>query len=288
MDFQKENIINELANDRSFAQIVSDNHLTSEDLARNIGLIVSYKFKRDNCLNCTSLDSCTSSYKGMCPVLKYSGRFVLDYVPCKYQAEVNHDRDIKNRLVTLCCNLDNVSTSDLFNDKIQRKELYREVKNICTSLDRGETPKGLFVSGPYGCGKSYVIGALCKNLATKGYSCVFAYYPDLVREIKSSIATNSLSDYVDTLKNCDVLVLDDFGGEASSSFIRDEVLGAVLQYRMEEHLLTFMTSNLDKKTLHTHLAESKTDIDDLKAGRIEERINSLMTYISLTDKSYRN
>ena len=85
-----------------------------------------------------------------------------------------------------------------------------------------------------------------------------------------------------------MLFLDDFGGETTTSFIRDEVLGAVLQERMENYKLTFMTSNLDPVSLHNHLAETAKDIDELRASRIEERIRVLMEFVELNDTNYRN
>lgn len=41
-----------------------------------------------------------------------------------------------------------------------------------------------------------------------------------------------------------VLVLDDIGAEQHSPWVRDDVLQVILQYRMQENLPTFFTSNL--------------------------------------------
>ena len=48
----------------------------------------------------------------------------------------------------------------------------------------------------------------------------------------------------DMVKEANLLLLDDIGAEKLSDWARDEVLGVILQYRMEEHLPTFFTSNL--------------------------------------------
>jgi primosomal protein DnaI len=151
----------------------------------------------------------------------------------------------------------------------------------------GEQVKGIYLHGPYGCGKSYIMAWLANKFAENGKKVVFAYYPDLIRQIKSSIATGGLEEAVETLKDADVLFLDDFGGETTTTFIRDEVLGAVLQERMENRKLTFITSNLDPASLHNHLAETAKDVDELKASRIEERITILMEFVELNDSNYR-
>ena len=49
------------------------------------------------------------------------------------------------------------------------------------------------------------------------------FYPDLVRKVKSLIQDNKLEQGITELKNVDVLMLDDFGAENSTAFIRDEI-----------------------------------------------------------------
>ena len=82
-------------------------------------------------------------------------------------------------------------------------------------------------------------------------------------------------------------MLDDIGGESNSDFIRDEVLGAVLQTRMCNNALTFMSSNLNPKLLLDHLSSGSKDVDRVKGSRVFERINTLMEFVELKDKNYR-
>lgn len=48
-------------------------------------------------------------------------------------------------------------------------------------------------------------------------------------------------------------MIDDIGAESMTSWIRDDVLSVILQYRMQEQLVTFFSSNLDLKALEEHL-----------------------------------
>ena len=93
---------------------------------------------------------------------------------------------------------------------------------------------------------------------------------------------------IEQLKMVEVLILDDFGGETLTGYLRDEVLGAILQERMTNNRLTFMSSNLDQELLLAHLKESNLDIYDLRASRIYERIRTLMEFVKLVDEDYRN
>ena len=111
-----------------------------------------------------------------------------------------------------------------------------------------------------------------------------AYYPDLVRLFKSAIPKGTTEDMIARLKEVEVLILDDFGGETPNSYIRDEILGPILQERMEYKRLTFMSSNLNLDQLRSHLAESAKDFDVVRASRIFERIHVLMEIVELEDK----
>ena len=84
-----------------------------------------------------------------------------------------------------------------------------------------------------------------------------------------------------------VLIIDDFGGDSMTSFIRDEVLMTILHHRMVTNGLTFMSSNLDYVGLKAHLASTATENDEVKASRIIERIITLMDCLELKDENYR-
>ena len=50
---------------------------------------------------------------------------------------------------------------------------------------------------------------------------------------------------MDEIKLAEVLVLDDIGAEQSTPWVRDEILQVILQYRMQEDLPIFFTSNFE-------------------------------------------
>jgi len=95
---------------------------------------------------------------------------------------------------------------------------------------------------------------IAKELAKKGKDVLFLFYPDLVRQLKSMLTTGNLELAIEELKTVDVLMLDDFGAEAQSGFVRDEILSTILQERMNNSLPVFMTTNLDDDCLIEHLS----------------------------------
>ena len=287
MDFQREQILKNALEDFDIKTLVTNHNINKDVLERDFLNVCSYMINKKKCAGCTSINECKQDIIGSMPKILYSGNIYYDYVPCPYLEKIMENNQKLANLTTLACNLDKVDATSLFNDKPARKLIYSKMMNIYNKAVNNEPTKGIYLHGPYGCGKSYIMACFANKFAESGKKVVFAYYPDLIRQIKSSISTGGLENAVDVLKEADVLFLDDFGGETTTSFIRDEVLGAVLQERMENRLLTFMTSNLDSATLHNHLAETSKDVDELRASRIEERIRVLMEFVELNDANYR-
>jgi len=256
-------------------------------IEENLLIFSSYKMKLTKCVGCKGIDHCKQTYSGFAPSLTYNGsQIVIDYLPCKYQKLVNESRDAKSRLHLIASDFKAFNLDDVYNTE-ERKELFLKVQSIYNSYKNKQSTKGLYVYGPYGSGKSFILAWLASKLVEMKANVLFAYYPELVRRIKSSIGEGLLEDYITELKEVEVLFLDDIGGEANSDFIRDEVLGAVLQTRMCNGALTFMSSNLEPKTLLAHLSSGSKETDVVKGSRLFERITSLMDFVELKDKNYR-
>src|SRR5690625_8006639 len=109
--------------------------------------------------------------------------------------------------------------------------------------------------------------------------------PEFVREIRASIEDNTVQEKINIYKEAEVLMFDDIGAENLSAWFRDEVLGAILQYRMMENLPVFFTSNYTMEQLETVLAKtSRGEIEKVKAGRIMERIKQVSTEVNVGGK----
>lgn len=85
------------------------------------------------------------------------------------------------------------------------------------------------------------------------------------------------------------MILDDIGAEFLSSWFRDEILGAILQYRMMERLPVFFTSNYTPEELETMLSQSgRGKMEQLKSARIMERIRQVSEPVEINGKNYRD
>ena len=262
---------------KEVSSFVKENNISVDD---NLIALYSYISKKKRCEKCLGLSECTQELKGQTPLLDINGKRVdVSFVPCEHMKK-------KSNLKTMSCSFEGY---DLENVEVNqaRSLVLSKIKNILVEFKDEKTPKGIYLYGKYGCGKSYLLAFLAKRLSESGKKVIFAYYPDLVRQIKSSISTGKLESIVNELKDADCLFLDDFGGEQNSEFIRDEVLGAILQDRMMNNLFTCISSNISPELLVDHISNGSKEIDLVKASRIYERIKTLMDFIELIDKNYR-
>ncbi len=144
------------------------------------------------------------------------------------------------------------------------------------------------MAGDFGVGKTYLLGAIANELFKHDVHTTLMHFPTFAVEMKDSIGQNNVLAKVNKIKGADILMLDDIGADTMSSWIRDEVLGVILQYRMQENLPTFFSSNFSMKELEQHLAvNQRGEEEPVKAKRIMERVKYLSREVIVTGENRR-
>lgn len=147
---------------------------------------------------------------------------------------------------------------------------------------------GLYLSGSFGVGKTFLLGALANELAGRGVASTLVHFPTFAVQMKGSIANNTLDQKRDQVKEAPILMLDDIGADALSTWLRDDILGVILEYRMQEELPTFFSSNFTMAELEAHLAvDTQGNVEPLKAKRIMERIRFLSREVPMDGMNLR-
>jgi primosomal protein DnaI len=147
----------------------------------------------------------------------------------------------------------------------------------------------LYLAGSFGIGKTYLLGAIARDLAEAGFSSTLLHFPSFAVEMKQAIGKDQVAEKMEAIKKAPILMLDDIGADAMSSWIRDEVFGVILQYRMQEQLPTFFTSNFTMLELEKHLSVTQRGEEEpLKAKRIMERIRYLTKEVNMSGRNRRN
>jgi primosomal protein DnaI len=254
------------------------NELTQNTIEKSMSKLYEYTQQSKECNRCESLDGCINFMKGYHPDLVLV-RNSIDVVYKRCPRKVMADEQKKNQklIKSLYVPRDILeATFEEFEGDLGRLDAGDRAATFLMNYEAGLKPKGLYLYGKFGVGKSYLLGAIANELAKKQIPTMIVYVPELLREMKSAIGDSTLNEKIEALKIEPILMLDDIGAEAVSSWTRDEVLGPILQFRMLEKLPTFFTSNFDFQGLEHHLTYSQRGEEEkMKARRIMERIRSL-------------
>ena len=246
--------------------------------------------EKENCKNCKGIENCKNEVIGCFyePII-IDGNLNFSHKTCKYKNKILHDIEyIKDGyFFEVSKEVRNAKMKDIYTDDKKRKELIKWVINFIKDYKEGKSCKGLYLSGNFGSGKSYIVSAMINELIKDGYKGALIYYPEFLRNLKSSFGKD-FEEKFEFAKKADLLLLDDIEAENISSWSRDEILGPIIQYRMDEKLPTFFTSNLSIEELEVHLSESKDKIDKIKAKRIIERIKFITDDLTLISENKRN
>ena len=267
-----------------FNKIVTKLKLDKEYLEKYTSLLEESSLEFKNCSNCKGLVECKNKIKGFAYLPRVvDSNLIFEYKPCRFKKnEIKKEKKVKN--------VKNFNTPEFLKEasisKIYKtdKNRFKAITWLLDFLDSyKEGDKGLFLHGNFGCGKTYLIAATLNELANIGYKTSIIFWPEFVRDMFS----NDFKESMDYVKNVDLLLIDDLGAENLTAYNRDEILCPILQYRMDNKLTTFITSNLDIKELNNHLSTSKNGVEEIKAGRIISRIEQLTVDMEMISKNLR-
>lgn len=244
--------------------------------------------EHNNCIKCMGLHGCKNTNTGY--FLRYDNpEFVL--VPCKYKKEANRLLNENKKIKTLFISKSilNANLNDFYLNTPNRKKIYEYIIKFLTEYNSNNFMKGLYLYGSFATGKTFILGCIANELARKGIESLVIYFPDLVVELKNSIGNSRLEELINYLKSVEVLLLDDLGSENMTAWLRDEVIGPVLNYRLMEGKPVFISSNIDPTTsdLRNHFSITKMQSDELKGARIQSRLEGLVVPIELDNNAYK-
>ena len=252
--------------DVEIIKFIRDNNFTKDDVENNLEKFYQFYISKDTLLNiehrpklvCENKEVNivyieTEEYRNKVESLKISNRVKTEFIPSR----------------VLTYTFENLSRNR------EKGILATEIIKVCKNILSKQTTRGVYVYGPTGTGKTYLMGCIYNYFKQNGKEPAILYYPEFIRKIKSKISNNSYDFYIDLIRNEEILIIDDIGAENITEFIRDEVLGPIINHREAEKLPTFFSSNLSIDDLSELLSNGRTTIDKTKALRIVERIHSL-------------
>ncbi|MGI1821838.1 primosomal protein DnaI [Exiguobacterium sp. TRN 1102] len=168
-----------------------------------------------------------------------------------------------------------------------RKIALREAMRFVTGMKSRQKVNGLYLHGSFGVGKTYLLAAIANELKVADIETILVHAPGFVSEAKRKIRTESFDSFLTSFQHVPVLLIDDIGAEAISPWVRDELFGIILQYRMMHRLPTLYSSNFSGEELETHFSIDGSPQNKMKAQRLMQRISTTTTQIELKGENRR-
>lgn len=238
--------------------------------------------QKKNCLDCKGLDYCKNTEVG------HYTEFVNDQfvaTPCKYKKEVEAKNNSLINTLYLPRRILDASIEDFDAVGESRKKIY---KHMIEGIKSDTFCKGLYLYGTASIGKTFTLSVIANEYAKIGKKSLLIYFPDLVLDLKNAMGTTRFEELINMLKSIDVLMLDDIGSENITPWVRDEILGPVINYRMMAELPLYASSNLGPKALEEHLSIDGSPASEIKASRITNRMTSILVSLNMGDsKKYK-
>lgn len=260
---------------------------------RSIPNVRQYVTEKTACETCRGLEGCSNIITGHFPTLiEYNGFFDLQMKPCRYQRAEEEAK--RRRSLVRCEQIPSdiqEATFETFALEAKRAKAFQAALHFCVDFRDEKAKKGLYLYGNFGVGKSYLAGAIMNELAVYGTSTLMIHTSALFSEMKSAISQSgdTITEKLDVIKTVPLLILDDIGAESLTPWIRDDILGVILQYRMTEKLPIIFTSNLTLDELEDYFSNTpKGGEEPLKGKRIMERIKHFVKPIYVDGANRRS
>jgi len=267
-------------------------------LRLNLNRLYQMTTEYRNCKACPGLAACPNDLQGHSTGInceQLNGRWQLtDYkTPCsKWLANEQQER-IRRRVTSLY--VDKTALGENYDEE----EMLRLDPNRAIAVDRlqeyvqttivdGLPKRGLYLQGDFGTGKTYMAGYLLHKLAKEGYSGVIVYMPEFVEDVKAMMFdAPKLKETLTLMKETDLLVFDDIGAENLTPWVRDHVLGAILNHRMNRKP-TFYTSNHALDDLEKHFSFTHKEGEEMHKGqRLMDRVRPFVDVVHVRGRNHR-
>lgn len=272
--------------------------ITDQQLKLNMAKLYQCIKDDKHCSNCPGLDQCPNDFPGHFTRISVESQggastIVDRQVPCQLQVVREKEQLIKEKIHSFY--VDERAISEGYSKmEIMGKDRERSFavgqlfQYIEQTKEQGLTPKGLYLEGSFGTGKTFLMCYMLHELAKAGLSGAIVYMPDFVEDLKSMMQDNQkLKEMTDLLKEVDLLIFDDIGAENLNPWVRDHILGAILNYRMNRKP-TFYTSNYSLSMLEKHLAFTNKEGEDIHKGqRLMDRIAPFVQVIQIKGDNKR-
>ena len=268
-------VLDAIKENKELKKFIDKHNLSDDYINENINEFLRCLDSLERCNNCAGLHQCRQSTPGQRLTLDYQGVLVEEIEYCRY-AKDKHNKDRLANSYDYC----NVASTllDIDLDNIEYTKQQEELYALLLGILHKKKNKGLYIVGDLGVGKTYLCTALANSLVKKGEKVAYVKVSTFFNEMKSYVTSNSIivDKMINKLKRVDYLFFDDIGSETVSQFVRDDILFNILDYRLDNKMVTIFNSNLNLEELYKHYQyDRKEKSNMMNAKRLIERIDIL-------------
>lgn len=272
-----------------FKALVSKVPVPNEILYQNRVELEEASVEYAHCEHCKSLLTCPNKIKGYAYLPKLQGENLLFYYrECKKKKKIEEKNKYLDNIYVYQVpkEIKEASMKNVYEDDKNRYPVIKYLIEFMKEYQKGKRPKGMYLYGNFGCGKTYLVAAMFNEMARQNIKSAIIFWPEYLRDLKSSFGVD-FKEKIEKIKKVPLLLIDDIGAENTTPWSRDDVLCPLVQYRMSENLPTFFTSNLDLDVLESHFSVTRDKVDGVKARRILERIKQLTVSYKMVSENLR-
>lgn len=285
-----QSLISNVLQDEEVFQFINDHQdiLTTEAVERSAASLYEFVIEKEKARKGEG-----QLMPGYTPKLLINNkRIEVTYEPTADHVHKRAQEDLKRRIKSVYMPKDIKNATfedyeDTHGRRIALDKAIQFVEDYVQNPDGFHT--GLYLNGAFGVGKTYLLGAMAHELSTFGYASTLVHYPTFATEMRSSIGDSTTGEKLEAYKETPILMIDDIGAEYPTDWIRDDILGVILQYRMQNELPTLFSSNFNLEQLEEHLTfNQRGEASALKAQRIMERVKFLTEEVEVSGRNRRN
>ena len=179
--------------DKEFKDFVYGLEIKEDILMKYTSSLEDAHLECKNCKKCPGLSECKNKVPGyVYTPIKDNNIINFSYVACDKKIKEIKDNEYRQNieLFDMPKDIANATLKDMYKDDKARLPIIKYFKEFIDNYENEEKPKGLYLHGSFGSGKTYLIAALFNEMAKKNIRSALIYYPEFLRSLKSSFQTN--------------------------------------------------------------------------------------------------
>ena len=213
-----------------------------DDISATVPIPENEYMGEDGLLHCSVCHRNTQTVVEFLGITK-TVRCVCDCKIKELEAEEEYKRQIeRNKKRRLCFAETNMADWTFANDDRKNEKLSNAMQNYVEKFrDFMRDGKGLLLYGTVGTGKTYYAACIANALIDKGYTVQMTNFARLTNTIQGMY--EGKQEYIDSLNDFDLLIIDDLGAERKSEFMQEMVFN-IIDSRYRSGLPFIITTNL--------------------------------------------